>query len=165
MRGVNVRRPRDGVARNAALYRHAIAAWRCSMSLLPDVYRCPSPKPLSRGQIRTELRGVFSMRTTTDGLSALTVQIDQGCLALFDLWCERRSVIKLAYLMHGWPMSAPAPSQVASLSSSLRELMKSYPETFDVEDRLMVAEVVLICERILEHGASEPQSVLPTGYH
>ena len=99
------------------------------------------------------------MYTTSDGRSALTAQIDQGCLALFDLWCERRSVIKLAYLMHGWPMSAPAPSRIASLSSSLRELMRSYPETFDVEDRHMVADVVLICERILEHGAPEPQSI------
>ena len=107
----------------------------------------------------TELRGGLGMYTTTDGRSALTAQIDQGCLALFDLWCEKRSVIKLAYLMHGWPMSAPVPSRVANLSSSLRELMRSYPEAFDVEDRHMVAEVALICERILEHCASEPQSV------
>jgi hypothetical protein len=99
------------------------------------------------------------MCTTTDGQSALTAQIDRGCFALFDLWCERWSVIKLAYLMHGWPMSAPAPSRVASLSSSLRELMRSYPEIFDVEDRHMVADVVLICERILEHSAAEAQSV------
>jgi hypothetical protein len=93
------------------------------------------------------------MRTTTDGQSALTAQIDRSCFALFDLWCERRSVVKLAYLMHGWPMSALAPSRVASLSSSLRKLMRSYPEIFDVEDRHMVADVVLICERILEHSA------------
>jgi hypothetical protein len=103
------------------------------------------------------------MRTTTDGQSALTAQIDQGCLALFDLWCERRSVIKLAYLMHGWPMSAPVPSRVASLSSSLRELMRSYPEIFDVEDRHMVANIVLICERILEQSAPESPSVYLTG--
>ena len=102
------------------------------------------------------------MRTTTDGQSALTAQIDQGCLALFDLWCEGRSVIKLAYLMHGWPMSAPVPSRVASLSSSLRELLRSYPETFDVEDRHMVADIVQICERILEHSAPEPQSAYLT---
>jgi hypothetical protein len=124
----------------------------------PKVYRCPSPKPFSREPFRTELRGAFSMYTTRDGQSALTAQIDRGCLSLFELWCERRSVIELAYLMHGWPMSTPAPSRVARLSSSLRELMSSYPESFDVEDRHMVADVVLICERVLEYSAPEPQS-------
>jgi hypothetical protein len=40
--------------------------------------------------------------------------------------------------------------------------LRSYPETFDDEDRHMVADIVLICERILEHSAPEPQSVYLT---
>ena len=103
-----------------------------------------------------EFPGVVSMYTETDGQSALAAQIDRGCLTLFHRWCEKRSVVKLAYLMHGWPLPTPAPPQIARLSSSLLELMRSHPESFDVEDRHMLADVVLMCNRILEQSTPRP---------
>ena len=31
-------------------------------------------------------------------------ELNELCLALFDGWCERRCVIPLANLLHGWPL-------------------------------------------------------------
>jgi hypothetical protein len=96
------------------------------------------------------------MYTEIDGQSDIAARIHRCCLTLFHRWCEKRSVVKLAYLMHGWPLPTSAPPQIARLSSSLLELMRSYPESFDVEDRHMLADVVLMCDRVLEQSTPKP---------
>jgi hypothetical protein len=60
--------------------------------------------------------------------------VESICLALFDRWCERRNVMALAYLMHGWPVLADTPSMARRLLRSLRELKEHHSEVLSSEE-------------------------------
>ncbi|ASL47793.1 hypothetical protein bAD24_III10380 [Burkholderia sp. AD24] len=66
--------------------------------------------------------------------------IDELCTSLFDLWCERRSLIPLAFLMHSWPILAVDPFVFRRLSDTLDELVKFH------RDSLTGIECKLACE-------------------
>jgi hypothetical protein len=52
--------------------------------------------------------------------------INAMCLALFDRWCETRSVVPLTYLLKGWPMMNSAPETLRGLATALRELRRQH---------------------------------------
>jgi hypothetical protein len=49
-------------------------------------------------------------------------ELNELCLELFDGWCERRCVIPLAYLMHGWPLLDATPWSFNRLHDNLLDL-------------------------------------------
>lgn len=46
------------------------------------------------------------------------------CSRLFDLWCEKRSVIPLTYLLQGWPLMNSDPAALRRLGNALRDLRR-----------------------------------------
>jgi hypothetical protein len=57
-------------------------------------------------------------------------RVDQICHQLFELWCERKSVIALGYLLHRWPLIDRGPGPVFRLTDTLNELFVGHPDAF-----------------------------------
>lgn len=71
-------------------------------------------------------------------------EMDQLCLYLFDGWCERRSVIPLAYLMHAWPILPAGPLARIRLLSALQELRQFHADSLTQDDHLVIKRVLSI---------------------
>ncbi|CAE6906300.1 hypothetical protein R69608_03231 [Paraburkholderia nemoris] len=70
----------------------------------------------------------------------VTEEVNAACSSLLDCCCENHSVIALAYLRYGWPMSVVSPQGLRRLSSSLAELLAHHHEslnTGEAERRLL----------------------------
>jgi hypothetical protein len=52
--------------------------------------------------------------------------INAMCMHLFDLWCESRSVVPLAYLLKGWPLTNSDPEAIRRLGNTLRDLRRHH---------------------------------------
>ncbi|ANB75627.1 hypothetical protein [Paraburkholderia phytofirmans] len=89
------------------------------------------------------------MFSVKDEVSDVAAEIENLCGTLFDRWCEKRSVVPLAYLMHSWPLAAPTPLRIMRLSCVLRDLMNAYCESLDVDDRQLIHTVVAIANRVI----------------
>ncbi|MFM0207105.1 hypothetical protein PQQ96_06815 [Paraburkholderia sediminicola] len=50
--------------------------------------------------------------------------INAVCMHLFDLWCESRSVVPLACLLKGWPLTNSDPDAIRCLGNALRDLRR-----------------------------------------
>ncbi|MFT0172208.1 hypothetical protein ACLKMY_24910 [Paraburkholderia mimosarum] len=70
--------------------------------------------------------------------------IDRLCIQLFDNWCERRSVLPLAWLMHAWPILKAAPLAMTRLLNSLHELREFHPDALGEEDHQVIEQVLAI---------------------
>lgn len=62
-------------------------------------------------------------------------ELNELCLALFDGWCERRCVIPLAYLLHGWPLVDATQWSFNRLRDNLRDLECWHLNDLSEEDR------------------------------
>lgn len=49
-------------------------------------------------------------------------EINQVCTTLFDIWCQRRNVIALCYLMSAWPVLEDHPVLMHRVLTSLGDL-------------------------------------------
>ena len=70
--------------------------------------------------------------------------INSLCILLFDSWCERRSVIPLAYLMHAWPILQAAPLVMTRLLNTLRELRQFHPDLLSDDEHQVIEQVFAI---------------------
>ncbi|CAE6738927.1 hypothetical protein R69927_00817 [Paraburkholderia domus] len=52
--------------------------------------------------------------------------INAMCMHLFDLWCESRSVVPLAHLLKGWPLTNSDPEAIRRLGNALRDLRRHH---------------------------------------
>lgn len=84
------------------------------------------------------------MYDVTPNETALAAELELLCGTLFERWCDRRSVIPLAYLMQNWPIVSPSPPRFRSLSCSLRQLAVSESDSLDTDDRRLIASLVTI---------------------
>jgi len=84
--------------------------------------------------------------------------INHMCLQLFDGWCERRSVVPLAYLMHVWPLLNSGRLLRGRLQATLMELQRFHPELLTQTDHLRIRRVLSIEEKGAD-GA--PDDALP----
>ena len=66
------------------------------------------------------------------------------CLQLFDIWCEKRSVIPLAYLMHAWPTSNPDAQARGRLLCALRDLQMWHAEALSKEEHQMIGRLLTL---------------------
>jgi hypothetical protein len=67
--------------------------------------------------------------------------IDRLCIRLFDSWCERRSLIPLAYLMHAWPILKAAPLAMTRLLHTLQELQQFHPDWLNEDDHEVIEQI------------------------
>ena len=49
-------------------------------------------------------------------------EINAGCSELFDVWCERRAVRPLRYLLSAWPLTNGLTDEWGALREALRTL-------------------------------------------
>jgi len=68
--------------------------------------------------------------------------IDDLCMILFDRWCERRCVLPLVYLMHGWPITTRTFRVLQHLSDTFKDLETFHAETLASEERQILSEVI-----------------------
>lgn len=64
------------------------------------------------------------------------------CLYLFDVWCERRNVIPLAYLMHSWPMVSATAETRTRLVKAFRDLQKWHADALLPAEHQMISRVL-----------------------
>lgn len=69
-------------------------------------------------------------------------ELHNHCRWLFNAFCERRSVIPLAYLLHVWPLTSNTKRTLATLSETLRNLKAWHPEKLAKEEHLMLDRVL-----------------------
>lgn len=63
-------------------------------------------------------------------------------LTLFDGWCEQRSVIPFAYLLHAWPILTADPTARARLLNTLQELQQFHPESLTQDEHQIIEEAL-----------------------
>ncbi len=86
--------------------------------------------------------------------------INSICFRLFDIWCERRSITPLGYLMHCWPLVDSGPKAIRRVGETLRELRKSHPMELDGEATAMLRELAECVDALLLRAVHEPQGVI-----
>jgi hypothetical protein len=64
------------------------------------------------------------------------------CLRLFDTWCEKRSVIPLAYLMHVWPVSGSGADARSRVLCALGDLQKWHADALSQEEHRMIGRLL-----------------------
>ncbi|WP_321813947.1 MULTISPECIES: hypothetical protein [unclassified Paraburkholderia] len=79
----------------------------------------------------------------------LAAELEQLCAALFERWCERRSVIPLTFLMRNWPIVSPSTPNFHSLSLSLEQLAICEDDALDLDDRKLILQIVWIANHIV----------------
>jgi len=84
-------------------------------------------------------------------LGPLTVQleehVDAVCTQLFELFCERRRIVPMAYLMHGWPLPQHTVSWVARLVDVLDELMQGHCAQLEGDERTLISVLLEAARR------------------
>jgi hypothetical protein len=69
---------------------------------------------------------------------------DRLCIQFFDKWCERRSVLPLAYLKYAWPILKAAPLAMVRLLNTLQEVRRFRPDSLSEDDHQVIAQVLVI---------------------
>lgn len=81
------------------------------------------------------------------------LEIEGICMRLFDTWCEQRSVLPLAYLMHAWPLVEHTENSLKRLSQSLGELILFHSKIISRIDRELILRVIYIL-KVHESGCA-----------
>jgi hypothetical protein len=68
-------------------------------------------------------------------------RIDSICTHLFHIWCERRSMTSLSYLLHCWPLMDSTPASIRRLGETLSEFRKTHLETIGAEETQALLEI------------------------
>jgi hypothetical protein len=75
-------------------------------------------------------------------------ELERLCLPLFDRWCERKSVLPLAYLMSAWPIIS-----LSRLLHALRALLQYHPQTLTPDEYQVVAQILRMGVHSVEEDA------------
>ncbi|HEX7934107.1 MAG TPA: hypothetical protein VF573_13685 [Paraburkholderia sp.] len=86
--------------------------------------------------------------------------INSICFRLFDIWCERRSITPLGYLMHCWPLVDSGPKAIRRVGETLRELRKSHPAELDGTTGAMLLELADCVDDLLVRVVAEPAGLM-----
>jgi hypothetical protein len=85
--------------------------------------------------------GEWGNMETFDAGSAVTEaidEIDELCVSLFDLWCEHRRVVPLAYLMHSWPIANRDYFFVKRLFNTLNDLVTFHGDSLTTYEHKLI---------------------------
>jgi hypothetical protein len=82
--------------------------------------------------------------------------INSICFRLFDIWCERRCITPLGYLLHCWPLVDSGPKAIRRVGETLRELRKSHHTELDGDVAAMLRELADCVDDLLLRAVHEP---------
>lgn len=74
--------------------------------------------------------------------------IDDLCIQLFDLFCERRRVIPLAFLMRCWPIAGDALYRVSRLADTMDELITSCGDQLSGDEYGVILDVLRLTSSV-----------------
>lgn len=69
-------------------------------------------------------------------------RIDTLCGQLFELWCEERKLVPLAYLLHCWPLTGHDAVAIKRLADAMTDLARFQPGKLSAHESIMVREVI-----------------------
>jgi hypothetical protein len=69
-------------------------------------------------------------------------RIDKLCGRLFELWCEERKLVPLAYLLHCWPLTGHDAAAIKRLADAMSDLSRFQPGKLSARESIMVREVI-----------------------
>lgn len=85
-------------------------------------------------------------------------RIDALCAGLFELWCEERKRVPLAYLLHCWPLTSHDPVAIKRLADAMSDLSQFQTGKIDTRDWTMLRELIGSAREIVgepvPHGAA-----------
>ena len=90
-------------------------------------------------------------------------RIDALCAALFDLWCEEKKRVPLAYLLHCWPLTGHDPVSVKKIADALSDIKAGagpVAEVRQVEEGLLVSLTDDASFGMFAVGSAEPRPEL-----
>ena len=64
------------------------------------------------------------------------------CHALFESFCERRSIVALAYMMHAWPLVNDQPGVYRRLLQTLADLRRWHEAELNDTERFLTARIL-----------------------
>ena len=64
------------------------------------------------------------------------------CTQLFESFCEHRSVLPLAYLMHVWPLVEDSEEGLCMLRQGLLDLQQWHADEIDATENLLISQIV-----------------------
>jgi len=71
---------------------------------------------------------------------------DDACTRLFDLFCERRRIVHLAYLLRAWPLTSESGSSISRLLSALHELLRGHAESMESDETALLVLAITLAE-------------------
>ena len=69
-------------------------------------------------------------------------RIDELCIRLFELWCEERKLVPLAYLLHCWPLTGHDAGAIKRLADAMSDLSRFQPGKLSTRESIVVREVI-----------------------
>jgi hypothetical protein len=69
-------------------------------------------------------------------------RIDELCTGLFELWCEERKRVPLAYLLHCWPLTGHDPLAIKRLADAMSDLCQFQAGKITTREWTMMRELI-----------------------
>jgi hypothetical protein len=124
--------------------RHQIY-WIVTMSTI--IRRCAS---IGRWTFRSRPRNFANPpANSTSGPASSQIQnlhFDDACTRLFDVFCERRRIVQLAYLLRAWPLTSESSSSISGLLSALHELLRGHAESMETDETALLVLAITLAE-------------------
>ncbi|CAG9274846.1 hypothetical protein [Paraburkholderia unamae] len=84
-------------------------------------------------------------------------ELNALCTQLFDSFCEHRSVLPLAYLMHAWPLVEGSEHGLRTLRQSLLDLDRWHAAEIDATECLLISQILSRLAIAGQVTADEPE--------
>ncbi|NPT62256.1 hypothetical protein [Paraburkholderia elongata] len=75
-------------------------------------------------------------------------EIESLCIHLFDIWCERRSVVPLTYLMQSWPMPTLSSLVVTRLVGGFQDLLRFHAASLAADETELLESVIALVDEL-----------------
>ena len=82
-------------------------------------------------------------------------RIDELCIRLFELWCEERKLVPLAYLLHCWPLTGHDTVAVKRLADAMSDLCQFQTAKLSTRESTLIREIIGNAREII--GESLPR--------
>jgi hypothetical protein len=88
------------------------------------------------------------MSTNAIQATATFDEIESLCIHLFDIWCERRSVVPLTYLMQSWPMPTLSSLVVTRLVGGFQDLLRFHAASLAAGETELLTTVIALADEL-----------------
>lgn len=76
-------------------------------------------------------------------------RIDELCIRLFELWCEERKLVPLAYLLHCWPLTGHDAVAVKRLADAMSDLCQFQTPKLGTRESMLAREIIGYAREII----------------